>query len=75
MRQAHFAGILLILFGIIVLGLGLKYPDSKTVVDLGDLKAKVTEHKRVPDWVGVVAVTSGVLLIGVGAIGSRGSRA
>jgi hypothetical protein len=74
MRQAHFAGILLILFGIIMLGLGFRYPDSKTVVDLGDLKAKITEHKRVPDLVGTVAVTSGVLLIAVGAIGNRGSR-
>jgi len=64
-------GALLLIFGVVVLALGLHYRDSRTVLDVGDLKAQVTEHREIPDWVGVAAIGGGVLLIGVGLVGGR----
>lgn len=74
MRGTSIGGVLLIIFGVVVLALGLRYRDSKKILDLGDLEAKVTEHKRIPDWVGVAAIGGGVLLIGAGVAGSRTAR-
>ena len=74
MRGSSVAGLLLIAFGAIVLVLGLQYKESRKVLDLGDLEAKVTEHHRVPDWVGVVAIGCGVLLLGAGLAGGRATR-
>jgi formate hydrogenlyase subunit 3/multisubunit Na+/H+ antiporter MnhD subunit len=71
MRPAAVVGALLLVFGVVVLALGLRYRDTKTVIDFGDLKAKVTEHRRIPDWVGVAAIAGGVLLIGVGLVSGR----
>ncbi|MFN8652094.1 MAG: hypothetical protein U0133_09360 [Gemmatimonadales bacterium] len=74
MRGTSIGGVLLIIFGVVVLALGLRYRDSKKILDLGDLEAKVTEHKRIPDWVGVAAIGGGVLLIGAGVAGRRTAR-
>ena len=74
MRAPAILGVILIVFGVIVLAMGLRYRDSKKVLDLGDLEAKVTEHKRVPDWVGVAAIGGGVLLIGAGLAGGKAAR-
>lgn len=67
-------GLLLIVFGVVVLALGLQYKESRKVLDLGDLEAKVTEHHRVPNWVGIVAIGGGVLLVGAGLAGGRTAR-
>lgn len=74
MRGTTIAGVLLIIFGVVVLALGLKYKDSKKVLDLGDLEAKVSEDRRIPDWVGVVAIGGGVLLVGAGLARGRTAR-
>jgi hypothetical protein len=71
MRAIALIGVLLVAFGVVVLTHALRYPDSKTVIDAGDFHASLTEHPRVPDWVGIAAVTGGVLLIGAGSMSRR----
>lgn len=71
MRLSAIVGVLLIVFGIVVLVVGLRYSHQEAVIDVGDFHAKVTERDRIPNWVGGVAVLiGGVLLLGAG----RGRR-
>jgi len=71
MRISAVIGVLLLVFGAFVLVTGLWYPDSKTIVDVGDLEVKATDHRPVPKWVGIVALAGGVALVGVGMAGGR----
>jgi hypothetical protein len=67
MRPAGLIGILLIVFGAIVLVLrGVSYVKDKDQVDLG--VAKVTTERRgfVPPWVGGVALVAGIALLFAG---------
>jgi TRAP-type C4-dicarboxylate transport system permease small subunit len=65
MRLSAIVGVLLIVFGIAVFALGLRYSHQETVIDVGDFHAKVTERDQIPNWVGGVAiVVGGVLLLG-----------
>jgi drug/metabolite transporter (DMT)-like permease len=70
-RLATLAGVLLIILGVVVLALGLRYRESRTVLELGEFKAKATEHKQVPNWVGAAAVVGGVILVAAGTLGHR----
>ena len=74
MRGSTIAGVLLVVFGILVLALGLPYRDSKKVVDLGDFEAQLTEERRIPDWIGITAIGGGVLLLAVGLVNGRAAR-
>jgi hypothetical protein len=74
MRGTSIAGVLLIVFGVVVLAIGLRYRDSRKVLDVGDLEAKVTTHRQVPNWVGVAAIAGGVLLVGAGVASGRTAR-
>lgn len=69
MRGARLAGALLVAFGIVVLALGLRSAHARKILDVGDGNATVTEHARVPNWVGAVSIVGGVLMIG--AAGNR----
>lgn len=67
MRPAGLIGILLIVFGAIVLVLrGVSYVKDRDQVDLG--VAKVTTERRgfVPPWVGGVALVAGIALLFTG---------
>jgi hypothetical protein len=71
MRPAGIIGVLLIVFGAIVLLMGgVSYVKDRDKVDLGIVK--VTSEKRgfVPPVVGVIALVAGVALLFVG----RGRR-
>jgi len=64
MRPAGLIGILLIVFGAIVLVLrGVSYVKDRDTADLGI--AKVTTERRgfVPPWVGGVALLAGIVLL------------
>jgi len=67
MRPAGIIGVLLIVFGAIVLALrGVSYVKERDKVDLG--VATVTTERRgfVPPWVGGVALLAGVVLLFAG---------
>lgn len=70
MRPAGLIGVLLIVFGDIVLVLrGVSYVKDRDKVDLG--VATVTTERRgfVPPWVGAVALVAGVVLVFAGRRG------
>jgi hypothetical protein len=67
MRPAGIIGVLLIVFGAIVLVLkGVSYVKERDKVDLGI--ATVTTERRgfVPPWVGAVALVAGIALLFAG---------
>lgn len=65
MRIAAIVAVLLIVFGIAVFVVGLRYSHQETVIDVGSFHAKVTERDQIPNWVGGVAILiGGVLLLG-----------
>lgn len=71
MRPAGIIGILLIVFGAIVLVLkGVTYVKERDKVDLG--VATVTTERRgfIPPWVGGVALIAGIALLFAGRRGS-----
>jgi hypothetical protein len=64
MRPAGLIGILLIVFGAIVLVLrGVSYVKSRDTADLGIAKVTTESRGFVPPWVGGVAVIAGVALL------------
>lgn len=72
MRVSAILGALLIVFGIAVFAMGLRYSHQTAVIDVGEFHARVSERDPIPNWVGAVAILiGGVLLLG----GRRGRRA
>ena len=67
MRGLVLAGILVAAAGIYILVRGLSVTTSDTVVEVGPVKASVEEKRAVPQWVGVVAIVGGLVLVGAGA--------
>jgi hypothetical protein len=67
MRPAGIIGILLIVFGAIILVLkGVSYVKDKDKVDLG-VATVTTERKGfIPPWVGGVALVAGIVLLFAG---------
>jgi len=64
MRPAGLIGILLIVFGAIVLVLrGVSYVKSRDTADLGIAKVTTETRGFVPPWVGGVALIAGVALL------------
>jgi hypothetical protein len=64
MRPAGLIGILLIVFGAIVLVIGgVSYVKDRDKVDLG--VAKITTESRgfIPPWVGAIALVGGIVLV------------
>jgi len=67
MRPAGIIGILLIVFGAIVLVLkGVSYVKDKDTVDLGVAKIETEERGFIPPWVGGVALVAGIALLFAG---------
>jgi uncharacterized membrane protein len=57
------AGILIMVFGAIVLFRGISYPSERSFVKVGGFEASVQEHRVIPAWVGGVAIVGGLALI------------
>ena len=64
MRPAGLIGMLLIVFGAIVLVIGgVSYVKSRDKVDLGVAKITTEERGFIPPWVGAVSLLGGIVLV------------
>lgn len=67
MRPAGIIGVLLIVFGAIVLVLrGVSYVKDRNTADLGIAKVTTESRGFIPPWVGGVALLAGVVLLFAG---------
>lgn len=67
MRPAGIIGVLLIVFGAIVLVLrGVSYVKDRNTADLGIAKVTTENRGFIPPWVGGVALLAGVVLLFAG---------
>lgn len=67
MRPAGLIGVLLIVFGAIVLVLrGVSYVKDRNTADLGIAKVTTESRGFIPPWVGGVALLAGVVLLFAG---------
>ena len=66
MKSPAIAGILLAVFGVIVVIRGVDYGSQRSVIQVGDLKASMDAQRPVPTWIGGVAIVGGALLVGAG---------
>jgi hypothetical protein len=73
MKPLVIAGIVIAGFGAYVLLQGLTYSSQSNVLKVGDLQVTAEEHRLVPPWVGGLAVVGGLVMIGAGARGRRGT--
>ena len=72
MRPTGIVGVLLIVFGAIVLALrGVSYVKDRDKVDLGPVKVTTEQKGFIPPVAGIIAVAAGVLLL----FSSRGRQA
>lgn len=64
MRPAGLIGMLLIVFGAIVLVIGgVSYVKNRDKVDLGVAKITTEDRGFIPPWVGAVALVGGIVLL------------
>jgi Na+/proline symporter len=64
MRPAGLIGVLLIVFGAIVLVIGgVSYVKDRHKVDLGVAKVTTEERGFIPPWLGAVALAGGLVLV------------
>lgn len=66
MRRVLIAGALLAAVGAFILIRGLSYTREESVFRLGNLEAKVKQERRIPEWVGGLALGAGLVLVVVG---------
>jgi hypothetical protein len=66
MRIALLAGLIFTAFGAFALIKGINYAREESVFKFGGLEAKVQQQRRMPDWIGGIALGAGVVLMGAG---------
>lgn len=69
MRVSAVVGVLLVVFGIAVFVMDVRYSHEDARIDVGDFHAKITERAQVPQWVGAVAILLGGVLLVAGRRG------
>ena len=69
MRVSAVVGVLLVVFGIAVFVMDVRYSHEDARIDVGDFHAKITERAQVPQWVGAVAILLGGVLLAAGRRG------
>lgn len=66
MRGALIAGVVLAGLGVFLLIKGLSYTREESVFKLGSIEAKVQQERRVPEWIGGLALGAGLVLVVIG---------
>ena len=66
MKASTIAGIVLAVFGAVVVFRGLTYKDREDVVRVGDVRIQAESRRAIPTWIGGAALVGGVLLVVAG---------
>jgi hypothetical protein len=66
MRGALIAGVVLAALGAFVLIEGLSYTREESVFKFGGIEAKMQQERRIPEWIGGVALGAGLVLVVIG---------
>lgn len=66
MKASTIAGIVLAIFGAVVVFRGLTYQDREDVVRIGDVRIQAESRRAIPTWIGGAALVGGVLLVVAG---------
>jgi hypothetical protein len=66
MRGALIAGVVLAALGAFVLIKGLSYTREESVFKFGGIEAKMQQERRIPEWIGGVALGAGLVLVVIG---------
>jgi uncharacterized membrane protein len=71
MRSTLIAGIVFIVLGAVITFRGMSYKTTEEVAHVGDVKITDTDKHGIPQWIGIVAIVGGVVLVGAGAMAKR----
>jgi ABC-type Mn2+/Zn2+ transport system permease subunit len=63
MRGTLIAGVVLAVLGAFVVIKGLSYTSEESVFKFGGLEAKMQQKRRVPEWIGGLALGAGLVLV------------
>lgn len=66
MRTAMISGLVLVAAGLYLVLKGVTYTQEQSVLKIGEFEAKMQQQRRVPEWIGGVALGAGVVLVVVG---------
>ena len=66
MRVSLLAGAILTAIGVFVIVKGVSYSKEESVFKLGGIEAKVQQERRIPQWIGGIALGAGLVLIVTG---------
>ena len=70
-RTAMISGLVLVAAGLLLVFKGVNYTQEQSVLKIGEFEAKMQQQRRVPEWIGGVALGAGLVLVVV-AISRRG---
>ncbi len=71
MRTLTIVGAVLAVLGGVILIRGLSYPSERSVLQVGDVQVSATSHRRIPPYVGGIALLGGLALVGFSLSGKR----
>lgn len=66
MRPALVSGAVIAALGAFMLIKGVSYEREQSLFKFGGIEAKVQQERRVPEWIGGVALGAGLILVIVG---------
>jgi hypothetical protein len=66
MRGALIAGVVLAVLGAFALIKGVSYTREESVFKFGGIEAKMQQERRIPEWIGGVALGAGLVLLVTG---------